>query len=85
MSDDYTHGDNFDYSEFFVEDASQSMSNDAEMLEAFANNGRYIVELEQRIKELESGLNEAMDWNWLDDDMSEEVAIRLHALLNKGE
>ena len=36
---------------------------------------------QERIAELEAGLDEAMGWNWIDDDMNDEVANRLAALL----
>jgi hypothetical protein len=36
---------------------------------------------EERIALLGKALSEAMDWNWLDDDMNTDVACRLYALL----
>ena len=43
-----------------------------------------IAELKARIAALKRALDEAMGWNWLDDDMNNEVAERLAALLGVG-
>ena len=44
---------------------------------------KVVTELQADLAALREGLNEAMSWNWLDDDMNDEVANRLAALLQE--
>ena len=40
-----------------------------------------VAAMEARIAELEAGLREATEWNWLDDDMPLSVVVRIAELI----
>lgn len=46
--------------------------------------GQERTELLERIAELERGLREALEWNWLDDDAPEETFNQLYKLTEDG-
>jgi hypothetical protein len=41
-------------------------------------------DVDARIAELEKALREAMEWNWLDEDMNQGVANACERVLNGG-
>jgi hypothetical protein len=48
--------------------------------------GQYYLadDVDARIAELEKALREAMEWNWLDEDMNQGVANACERVLNGG-